>query len=537
MDAVRGELRQILQEGDVFPGGEGEVKELRSRPIRIHAPRERVVIYPRQNYNIFARLFATLSAIAGHIDPPGLSHYLPEKPPNYAALQARYAADKSLRQSPGGDRLQEIAQTLQASPNNATAILTLGDRNSATYTSLHFLTRAGKLHLNVILPAAQILSGFAEFEAFKWSILQEIIARWTNTKIGECSYFIAALQGTQTELNVGKHLLENTPEKMLYQFGIAPAEFSASRSEFDQMMLRWFEIELGMRQGENGLETAIECLADEFIKTSLQLLYAYNRYRHGESVEEIAKRIEKLPNCDLKVAAIAYFAEEFNPRDFLPLSEKESEYFDALWGEKKSAHAYSFSEIYEFLSILHYKKTLVYKNSWKKHGEALGVFAGISRKYDRLETIFTENVKPTADESILDTFADLAVYSTKYLTYLAEHYPAMFEEFVRQYPPVEPLENYWHNEGFDPVAKILIRCYESAPELQQISSYRACFEAIQDNYKELEEIFVQGDWKVADPRKCSLSAELGMVSVHYLVLASQKEPESVEKFARAIENL
>ncbi|MEB3827863.1 hypothetical protein [Phormidium sp. CCY1219] len=537
MDAVRGELRQILQEGDVFSGGEGEVKELRSRLIRINAPRERVIIYPRQNYNIFACLFATLSAIAGHIDPPGLSHYLPGNPPNSQTLQGRYAASKTLRQSLGGDPLQDIAQTLQASPNNGTAILTLGDRNCATHTCLHFLTRAGKLHLNVILPAAQILSDFAEFETFKWSVLQEIIARWTNTKLGECSYFIAAFQAASTELRMGKSLLKNTPEKTLYQFGIAPAELSASRSAFDQMMWRWIEIESGMRQGENGLETAIDCLADEFIKTSLQLLYVYNRYRHGESVEEIAKRIEKWPNSDLKVAAIAYFAEEFNRRDFITLSEKESEYFDNLWGEKKSAHAYSFSEIYQVLSILHYKKTLVYKNSWKKHGEALGVFAGISRKYDRLETIFTENVKPTADESILDTFADLAVYSTKYLTYLAEHYPAMFEEFVRQYPPVEPLENYWHNEGFDPVAKILIRCYESAPQLQEISSYRACFEAIQEKYKELEEIFVQGDWKVADPRKCSLSAELGMVSVHYLVLASRQEPERVEKFARAIENL
>jgi thymidylate synthase len=72
------------------------------------------------------------------------------------------------------------------------------------------------------------------------------------------------------------------------------------------------------------------------------------------------------------------------------------------------------------LSALHYKKSLVYKDSWKKHGEVLGVFANITRKYDRIEAIIAGGVKTTSDQSLLDTVGELAVYYSKYLTYLAE---------------------------------------------------------------------------------------------------------------------
>ena len=46
-----------------------------------------------------------------------------------------------------------------------------------------------------------------------------------------------------------------------------------------------------------------------------------------------------------------------------------------------------FEEVAKILKVLHYKKTLIYKDSWKKHGEVIGIFANISRKYDRIEAI------------------------------------------------------------------------------------------------------------------------------------------------------
>ena len=92
----------------------------------------------------------------------------------------------------------------------------------------------------------------------------------------------------------------------------------------------------------------------------------------------------------------------------------------------------SFEEIFEVLKILHYKKTLVYGDSWKKHGELIGIFANISRKYDRISALMRGR-KPTSDETIFDTLADLAVYTGKYLTYLAEFYKSIFTEFLSQY--------------------------------------------------------------------------------------------------------
>ncbi|MGL4497689.1 MAG: hypothetical protein ACRCU2_01385, partial [Planktothrix sp.] len=116
-------------------------------------------------------------------------------------------------------------------------------------------------------------------------------------------------------------------------------------------------------------------------------------------------------------------------------------------------------------------------------------------------------------------------------------YPEMFQDFIQPDSETEDLQTYWHNEGFDPTSKLLTQRYESSEQWQHISSYQGCFEAIRDAYKELEDIFVNQDWRVSDRRKCSLSAELAIVSLHYLVLASQQEAENFQKFAEAIANL
>src|SRR5258708_10524186 len=97
----------------------------------------------------------------------------------------------------------------------------------------------------------------------------------------------------------------------------------------------------------------------------------------------------------------------------------------------------------------------VYGDSWKKHGELLGIFANITRKYDRLEAALARNATALVDESILDTIADLAVYCTKYLSYLAERHSAAFSTVQARWAPATPLELYQGNAGFGAVSELL----------------------------------------------------------------------------------
>jgi hypothetical protein len=68
---------------------------------------------------------------------------------------------------------------------------------------------------------------------------------------------------------------------------------------------------------------------------------------------------------------------------------------------------------------LHRAKTRDYGTAWKKRGEVLSVLANIARKVDRVGTVAGRDVA-THDESILDTYIDLLIYSLKYETLLAD---------------------------------------------------------------------------------------------------------------------
>ncbi|MCT7986073.1 hypothetical protein NG796_22610 [Laspinema sp. A4] len=544
--AFYSELKALLDSNETVLWGGIELKAGRSRLMKITSPRERVDIIPHLNSNLFAQIAATFWEMAGRKDLRFLYHYLPQALDFFEEDPSQNSHENpSLKSWHLSKEIQKIVCILNTDSSSRDAVINLsqpqltdlGKPGNIAQNWMQFLIRNGKLHLNVCIQSHDLLSGTSGINPFGLSIFQEAVAYWTGTQVGEYCCFISELHLGDRHATQAQKVLDSHTPKTLYEFGFTPPQFTTPFREIDSTLSRWFELEHQMRQGSLTVWDELQDIPDELVKNSLELLYIYNRHLQGDKPEKIAQFIAKLPQNDFKIAVIEYFSRLWNDYEIIRLDPQEKDYFDYLWQRREPTHAYSFLSIFELLSTLHYKKTLVYKNSWKKHGEALGVFAGISRKYDRLETMFTENVKPTADESVLDTFADLAVYSTKYLTYLAEHYPEMFQEFIQPYSIAEDLQTYWHNEGFDPTSKLLIQRYESSEQWQQISSYQGCFEAIRDAYKKLEDIFVNNDWRVSDSRKCSLSADLAIVSLHYLVLASQQEPENFQKFAEAIANL
>ncbi|MBO0350135.1 hypothetical protein J0895_13630 [Phormidium pseudopriestleyi FRX01] len=544
--AFYAELKALLASKETIVWRGVKLKSGRSRWVKITSPRERVDIIPHLNSNIFAQIAATFWEMAGRQDLRFLYHYLPQSLDFFAEKPFPGLRD-DLHEKPWhlNPKIQKVVQLLNSDSSSCDAVINLSypqlknteHPGNFAQNWMQFLIRNGELHLNVCLQSNDILAGTSGVNPFGLSIIQEAVAYWTGTQVGEFCCFISELHLRDRHSQQAQHILDSLTPKTLYEFGFTPPQFTTPLAEIDRTLSQWVELEHKMRQGSLTVLDELKDIPDELVRNSLEVLYIYNRHLQGDNPQQIADLIANLPTHDFKIAVIEYFSRLWNNREVIPLQTQEKDYFDYLWQTQNITEFYSFSSIFELLSILHYKKTLVYKNSWKKHGEALGVFAGISRKYDRLETMFTENVKPTADESVLDTFADLAVYSTKYLTYLAEHYPEMFQDFIQPDSAAETLQTYWHNEGFDPTSKLLTQRYQSSDQWQQISTYQGCFEAIRDAYKELEDIFVNNDWRVSDRRKCSLSADLAIVSLHYLVLASQQEPENFQKFAEAIANL
>jgi hypothetical protein len=86
----------------------------------------------------------------------------------------------------------------------------------------------------------------------------------------------------------------------------------------------------------------------------------------------------------------------------------------------------AFTEVVDLLIRLHRPKDQAYGDAWRKRGEVLGIFANIARKADRLQRARSEPQAAAAEE-LGDTVADLAIYAGKYLTWLAETQPLVFE--------------------------------------------------------------------------------------------------------------
>lgn len=556
--AFREGLRKILTEGEVIAVRGSETKEVRSHLIKIAHPLERVYLIPGRNNNIFAQIAESLWVMAGRNDMEFLSRYLPRAVDfSDDGKVWRGGYGPRLRNWYGVDQIKEVAAILNNDPNSRRAVVMIFDPAQDNIESkdipcnnwLHFTIRNGKLHLNVAIRSNDIWWGFSGINSFEWSVLHEMMADWTGTEVGEYSHFASSFHLYDRHYEQAEKIINNSPDRTLYDFGFTNPKFSTPLAEFDRAMSQFFTIEDKMRRGETNLTEEIDRFQDSFLRNSLEMLYIYNRHLLGGEKEEIAQLLEALPSNDFKIGAIEYFSRKFKSRDFLKLQPQEREFLQYFWGENPQKpemvatnisvgkSVTKFASIFTQLSVLHYKKSLVYKDSWKKHGEVLGVFSNITRKYDRIEVILTEKAKSTADESLLDTVADLAVYATKYLTYLAEHYQDIFKDFIQQYPPIEAIENYCYNEGFDAVVKILSRRYENSDEWEQISNYDDCFAAIAKYYKGLEDVLIKGDWRQSDPRKCSLAADLGISAMHYLVLASILEPGDFQQIIKFIETL
>lgn len=83
------------------------------------------------------------------------------------------------------------------------------------------------------------------------------------------------------------------------------------------------------------------------------------------------------------------------------------------------------------LREFHEAKERTYKLSFAKRGE-VGIWMNLARKYDRIDPLAQQYFEGEADIStFIDTLADLALYSLKWMAAIYVLHPAMFEAWVK----------------------------------------------------------------------------------------------------------
>lgn len=513
-----------------------ETKEIAPYSFSIEKPWERVYLMKNRKNNIFSTIAETLWVIGGRNDMDYLKYYLPRAidfSDDGNIWRAGYGT--RLRDWNGIDQFKEIVNLLNFDKNSRRAVISLFDPDRDFINSLdipcnnwlHFLIRENKLYLNIAIRSCDIIWGFTGINSFEWSVVQEMIAYWTGMDIGYMSFFISSFHLYEQHYNRAIEIQNHSKIKTLYDFGINPPKFSTPFCEFDRTMEYVFNIEKKIRENIDVLPQIKE-INDEFLRNSLLMLLLHFLWKN-KKVNVIQKIIDELDNCDYKIAAIEFFVR--NKMIEKPLSYND--YFNYYYEE--TVPTITFSNIIECLKELHRKKTLIYKDSWKKHGEILSVFSNISRKYDRIENIYINHFTETFDESLFDTIADLAIYSIKYFTLIAELYPNDFYSYFKEYVQQQK-DIYKTNDGFNLLCEIFKIIYFKDVCLNKIQDDFVCIEFIRNAYSQLEKLILSDNIK-NNIDKCEHIKTLSIVSIHLLTLMGLKDKSSLDKFINYVRGI
>ncbi len=331
-------LNSISKRGSYISTRGSEQIEILSQLIQIKNPMERVIVVPNRKNNIFALIAETIWVLGGRDDLAYLSHYLPRAidfSDNGKTWRAAYGP--RLRNFNGVDQFKEIVRIINEDKNTKRAVMSIFNpqkdyvetKDVPCNNWLQFMVRNGQLHLNVTVRANDAVWGFGGINSFEWSVLQEMMAFWTGTEVGNLSWFVGTIHVYERHYETAQKIIDSFPYKTLYEFGIQRPKFSTSFSDFDKELKKWFCIEEKMRiQADADLYSEIQQIQDSFLRNSLEMLHIYNQYLRGCPDTKLAELVNQLPTNDFKIAAIEYFSRTINLMEQMNLSDKEREFFE-----------------------------------------------------------------------------------------------------------------------------------------------------------------------------------------------------------------
>jgi thymidylate synthase len=420
--ALVSELRNLTEYGTEINVRGRQTRELTSRVIRLENPTERCVTLPGRRNSIFAAAAETMWVLSGRNDLSFLTYYL-ERAPQFSDDGTTWRAGYGprLRNWNGIDQVWEVLRLLTEDPQSRRAVIVLFDPDRDFVSSkdipcnnwLHFLIREGQLDLNIAARSSDLIWGFSGINAFEWSVLHEMLAKWLNVKVGKCTYLMGSLHLYSEHTSQANKILHSFSGDTGYEKGWRPVSFDTGWTSFEGVLSDWFNIEFELRNGGD-VQDRIATFPDPLLKQFLQLLQLRAMEIEGCSDEEVRTAIEALGHSDLAYAAHEHFF-------------RNSVRLTVLDPGNREKPSYDVDKLRLAIINLHRQKSAGYGSSWKKRGEQIGIVANIDRKVDRLEMLSIGGVP--GDETSLDTVIDLLIYCTKYQTYLADQDARLASQF------------------------------------------------------------------------------------------------------------
>lgn len=313
-------LRDLLSSGAVLDVRGHRVRELRNRVMVLARPRERCLFLPCRGNDVVATLAETLWVIAGRNAIDWLSSYLPRAPQfSDDGRTWRGAYGPRLRNWNGIDQLAETIRLLREEPTTRRAVMSLHDpdrdfvesRDIPCNNWLHWLVRDGQLHLTVGVRSNDVIWGFSGINSFEWSVIQDMMAFWTETEVGDATYLATSFHLYAHHEERGRRIVDGFKGVTCYDFGLSAPTFSTPFDEIDTVLSEWFSLEAQVRADPNRAIDVERHLRDPFLSMALHVMRLHLGITHGWSPDRLTAELAQLPSCDLTAAAYELYGRRF----------------------------------------------------------------------------------------------------------------------------------------------------------------------------------------------------------------------------------
>lgn len=306
-------LRTIADVGEEISVRGSVTREITSQQIEITNPRERVVVIPGRNNNVFASIAESLWVLAGRDDVAYLEGYL-KRAGDYSddGLTWRGAYGPRLRNWYGTDQLQQILTILRDEPASRRAVATLYDpardfvdtKDVPCNNWLHFLRRNGQLHLHVAARSTDIWWGFSGINIFEWALLLEMMANWLGDEPGHLTFTTSSLHLYEQHYPKAITVLDQEPHTATYPDSDERRvpRFTTPWAQFDDVLDSWFRLEDQLRTGAD-LVTLEVPFDDPLLRQYIAMIDIYWAFKRGTPQQDLDFRIAALGHTDLARAA------------------------------------------------------------------------------------------------------------------------------------------------------------------------------------------------------------------------------------------
>ncbi len=314
--AAAGSFAEIMETGDEIVVRGQLTREICNQVTVLERPLERFLFLPGRLNDCFAQIAESIWIVAGRNDVTWLSHYLPRAPDfsdDGKTWRAGYGP--RLRNWRGrSDQLDEVRKLLLNDPSTRRAVMSIFDPELDYATSrdipcnnwIGWLIRDGRLNMSIAIRSNDAMWGFSGANAFEWSVLHELLAGWTNTRVGTATFFAASFHLYERHFKMAPDIVSKFHGISPYDFGIRNLPLSVTWDDLDSVLQKWFSIEEKVRSYPENELPPLDEVNDEFLQESLKVL----RLKWLEprlTDTELAAEMTKLKESDIVAAAYQHF--------------------------------------------------------------------------------------------------------------------------------------------------------------------------------------------------------------------------------------